>query len=147
MKVLRKFLDSQEKHFQKGGKLERLYPLFEATDTLLFSEGVVTRYASHVRDALDLKRTMTWVVIALIPCVIMALYNTGMQANTALAALGKTGVEGWRGAILSLLGLGVDPGRVYRQHGSRRPLFFPHLPRHRGGRGLLGSALCGHSQT
>ncbi|MBN2429416.1 MAG: NADH:ubiquinone reductase (Na(+)-transporting) subunit B [Deltaproteobacteria bacterium] len=125
MKVLRKFLDSQEKHFQKGGKLERLYPLFEATDTLLFSEGVVTRYASHVRDALDLKRTMTWVVIALIPCVIMALYNTGMQANTALAALGKTGAEGWRGAILSLLGMGVDPGGLIANMVHGALYFFP----------------------
>jgi len=125
VKVLRKFLDSQEKHFEKGGRLERFYPLFEATDTLLFSEGVVTRSASHVRDALDLKRTMTWVVIALVPCVIMALYNTGMQANTALTALGKTGVEGWRGAILSLLGLGVDPGGLFANmiHGAL--YFFP----------------------
>lgn len=125
MRVLRKFLDSQEKHFKKGGKLERLYPLFEATDTLLFSEGEVTRFASHVRDALDLKRTMTWVVIALIPCVIMALYNTGMQANTALAALGKTGVEGWRGAILSLLGLGVDPGGLLANMVHGALYFFP----------------------
>jgi len=125
VRVLRKFLDSQEKHFKKGGKLERLYPLFEATDTLLFSEGEVTRFASHVRDALDLKRTMTWVVIALIPCVIMALYNTGMQANTALAALGKTGVEGWRGAILSLLGLGVDPGGLLANMVHGALYFFP----------------------
>jgi Na+-transporting NADH:ubiquinone oxidoreductase subunit B len=113
VKFLRSFLDSQEKHFQEGGKLERLYPLYEATDTLLYSEGKVTKCASHVRDALDLKRTMTWVVIALIPTVIMALYNTGMQANTALSALGQSSVEGWRGVILSLLGIGVDPGGIF----------------------------------
>ncbi len=125
MKFLRSFLDSQEKHFQEGGKLERLYPLYEATDTLLYSEGKVTKCASHVRDALDLKRTMTWVVIALIPTVIMALYNTGMQANTALATLGQTSVEGWRGVILSLLGIGVDPGGIFANMVHGALYFFP----------------------
>ncbi len=112
MKTLRKFLDSQEKRFLQGGPLERLFPLYEAADTLLFSPGKVTRGLTHVRDALDLKRTMTWVVIALVPTVIMALYNTGLQANTVLTALGRSGAAGWRGALLSLLGIGVDPGSL-----------------------------------
>ncbi|MCK5075918.1 MAG: NADH:ubiquinone reductase (Na(+)-transporting) subunit B [Calditrichia bacterium] len=112
MKLLRKFLDSQEKHFKKGGKLERLFPLYESADTLLYSAGKVTKSASHVRDALDLKRMMTWVVIALFPAVLMALYNTGMQANSALAVLGKTSVEGWRGVVLSFVGIGVDAGDI-----------------------------------
>lgn len=125
MRFLRRFLDAQEKHFEKGGRLERFYPLYEATDTLLYSGGSVTRHASHVRDALDLKRTMAWVVIALIPTVIMALYNTGMQANTALTVLGRTSVEGWRGVLLSLLGLGIDPGSLAANmiHGAL--YFFP----------------------
>jgi len=112
VKILRKFFDSQEKHFHKGGSLQTLYPLYEAVDTLLFSTGKVTRGPTHLRDALDLKKTMTWVVIALIPTVIMALYNTGLQANGLLAAMGKTGAEGWRGALLALLGVGTDPASL-----------------------------------
>ncbi len=109
MRSLRKFLDNQEKHFAKGGKLERLFPLFEMTDTFLYTPGTVTRTASHVRDALDLKRMMMVVVVALIPAIFMALYNTGLQANLAIQNLGLAAVEGWRGFVLSSLGIGVDP--------------------------------------
>lgn len=112
MKFLRDFLDSQEKHFIKGGKLERLYPLYEAADTFLYSTGTVTANAAHVRDALDLKRMMITVVVALIPAVAMALYNTGMQANLALQELGASAAAGWRGAALAMLGLGINPGNI-----------------------------------
>ena len=120
MKGLRNFLDKQEKHFIKGGKLEKLYPLFEATDTFLFTSGKVTKRASHIRDAMDLKRVMVWVVYALIPCVYMALYNTGLQANLALEKLGAPSVAGWRGDILSLLGTGTSPDSIIANviHGS-----------------------------
>jgi Na+-transporting NADH:ubiquinone oxidoreductase subunit B len=120
MKVLRDFLDKQEKHFTKGGKLEKLYPLFEATDSFLFTPGKVTKRASHIRDAMDLKRVMVWVVYALVPCVYMALYNTGLQANLALEKLGAPSVEGWRGDILSLLGTGTSPDSIIANviHGS-----------------------------
>ncbi len=112
MKFLRKFLDKQAKHFEKGGKLERLYPIYEAVDVFLYTSGEVTTSGSHVRDAIDLKRIMMVVVYALIPTVIMALYNTGYQANLALQQLGKTVIPGWRGTILSFLGFGVDPGNI-----------------------------------
>ncbi len=65
MQALRNLLDKQAKHFQKGGRLEKLYPLWEATDTFLFTPGEVTQRASHARDGLDLKRMMMTVVIAL----------------------------------------------------------------------------------
>ena len=77
MRLLRKFLDSQSKHFQKGGNLEIIYPLYEAVDTFLFTPSSVTKGSSHIRDALDLKRMMITVVIALIPPIFMAMYNTG----------------------------------------------------------------------
>ena len=76
MQFLRKFLHNQEKHFTKGGKLEKLYPLFEATESFAFTSGAVTKRASHVRDVMDLKRMMMMVVYALIPTVLMALFNT-----------------------------------------------------------------------
>ena len=74
--------------FDKGGPLEKLYPVWEAHDTLLFTPGEVTKGTTHVRDGLDLKRMMITVVIALLPCIGMALYNTGYQANLAIANLG-----------------------------------------------------------
>ncbi len=82
--ALRDLLDRIGPHFEKGGRLERLYPLWEAADTFLYAPSSVTRTGSHVRDALDLKRMMMTVVIATLPCVYMALYNTGLQANLAL---------------------------------------------------------------
>ncbi|NLV25059.1 MAG: NADH:ubiquinone reductase (Na(+)-transporting) subunit B [Deltaproteobacteria bacterium] len=125
MKTLRKILDSQERHFLRGGTLERLYPLYEAADTLLFSTGKVTRGMTHLRDALDLKKTMTWVVIALLPTVVMALYNTGLQANSVLSSLGREGADGWRGLALSLLGIGIDPGSLAGNMVHGALYFFP----------------------
>ena len=112
MKPLRKILDSQKKHFLKGGKLEKLYPLYEATDTFLYTSGSVTKNPPFVRDALDLKRMMITVVYAALPAVIMALYNTGLQANQALQQLGQTTVAGWRGSLLALMGFGVQPDSI-----------------------------------
>ncbi len=106
MKFLRDLHDKIEPHFHKGGKLEKLYPLYEAQDTLLFTPGHVTKGASHVRDALDLKRMMVTVVIALIPCILVAMYNTGYQANAALAE--GASAFGWRGWIMDLLSFGYN---------------------------------------
>ena len=65
MKFLRSQLDKVEKHFEKGGKLEKLYPLYDAIDTFLFVPGYRTKKAPHVRDYIDLKRSMIFVVIEL----------------------------------------------------------------------------------
>jgi Na+-transporting NADH:ubiquinone oxidoreductase subunit B len=108
MKVLRQYLDKIRPAFEVGGKLERFYPLYEATDTFLFTTDDVTTSAPHVRDAMDLKRIMTLVVYALLPCVFMAMWNTGYQANLAMQELGTTTAPGWRGALLTGL-IGYDP--------------------------------------
>jgi Na+-transporting NADH:ubiquinone oxidoreductase subunit B len=105
MKGFRKFLDNQEKYFRKGGPLEKLYPLFDATDSFLFSTGRVTERLTHVRDVISLKRVMICVVVSLVPAVLMALYNTGMQANLVLETLRQTSIAGWRGEVLSALGV------------------------------------------
>ncbi len=109
MKFLRKLLDRIEPAFQKGGKLEKLFPAFEAIDTFLYTPKSVATGSCHVRDALDYKRMMTIVMIALLPCIFMAMYNTGLQANSAMAELGVSHAPGWRGAILEALGVGYDP--------------------------------------
>lgn len=112
MKVLRDFLDSQHTHFAKGGKLEVLYPLYEALDTFVYTPGETAEGTVHVRDAIDLKRLMGTVAIALLPCILMALFNTGYQANSVLAEMGQTTAAGWRGGILSLMGLATDPHNI-----------------------------------
>ena len=120
MKFLRKFLDKQKKHFLNGGKFKKFYPIFEAVDTFLYTPGDTTRNAPHIRDAIDIKRTMSVVVIALVPTVIMALYNTGYQANLALVK-----PEGWRLGVLSFLGIGFDSESILdnMMHGAL--YFFP----------------------
>ncbi len=110
MKLLRRFLDSQHKHFSGGGKLAFFYPLYEMIDTFLYTPADTTRGRVHVRDALDLKRLMATVGLALTPCIFMAIYNTGYQANRALRAMGIDQSEGWRGEFLACLNLPLDPG-------------------------------------
>lgn len=111
MKALEHFLDSKKHLFEKGGKLERFYPAFEAADTFLFTPDAVTRSDAHVRDSNDLKRTMMMVVYAMIPCVLMAIYNTGLQANAILAS-GKFQAIGWRHDLITALGLSHDPSNL-----------------------------------
>lgn len=67
--------------FAKGGRLETFYPLYEAIDTFLYTPGEITGGPSHVRDSMDLKRMMSIVVLAILPTVFMAMWNTGFQAN------------------------------------------------------------------
>ena len=81
MNWLRKILDNLEPNFKKGGKLERLYPLYEATDTILFSTDERTHSGPHVRDSVDIKRVMILVVISLIPCYIFGALNIGYQES------------------------------------------------------------------
>ena len=112
MKALRGILDNLHPLFVKGGKLEKLYPLYEAGDTFLFTPGEVTKGASHLRDGIDLKRMMSIVVVALVPCVLMALYNTGLQANLGLQSMGLSETSGWRAATMATMGIGYDPNNV-----------------------------------
>ncbi len=111
MKLLRNLLDKQGKLFQKGSKLEKLYPLHEAGDTFIFTPGKVTSGPTHLRDALDLKRMMMTVVIALAGCIYMAMYNTGYQAHLAISK-GAIPLETWQTRAMEILGLGFDPGNL-----------------------------------
>jgi Na+-transporting NADH:ubiquinone oxidoreductase subunit B len=111
MKALRDFLDSVHPLFAKGGKYEKFYPFYEANDTIFFTPDTVTKTGSHVRDGLDLKRMMITVVVALIPCIIVAMYNTGYQANAALAE--GMSPDNWRGWLIDVLGIGYNPGNIF----------------------------------
>ena len=107
MKLLRRILDRQARHFEPGGRFERFYPLYEAPDTFLYTPGKTTAGAAHVRDALDLKRLMMTVVVALVPCVLMAMWNTGRQIHLAVAG-GAAPLSNWRTDAMEMLGLPFD---------------------------------------
>ena len=79
MEFIRKKLDIIRKPFNKGEKLERFAPAINAFDTFLFVPNHTTKTGSHIRDAVDLKRTMVTVIIALLPALFYGIYNTGYQ--------------------------------------------------------------------
>lgn len=111
MKALREFLDKQAPLFEKGGKFEDFYAFYEANDTIFFTPGDVTHGNVHVRDAINLKRMMITVVVALLPCVAMAFYNTGYQANLAISQ-GATPLHNWQEAVYMAMGLAYDPASI-----------------------------------
>jgi Na+-transporting NADH:ubiquinone oxidoreductase subunit B len=107
--ALRKFLDSIEPEFEKGGRLERWYAVYEAIDTILYTPGKVTVTSSHVRDAVDLKRVMTTVWVCAFFPMFAGMYFTGLHANLAMDQLGIDQLAGWRGFIVELIA-GYDAG-------------------------------------
>jgi len=148
--MIRKMLDRFEPMFKPGGKLEKLYPLYEANDTFLFTPGEVAHGGTHVRDALDTKRMMSMVIVALLPCIFMALYNTGYQAQVVLKSMADFEMPswwngGWRYSVLSWLGIDYkNPGagfmglrQNYALHDTRSTLFPPCLHRHDGSRWIV----------
>jgi len=110
--MLRRLLDQLKPMFDEDGRFHRLHPLYEATETFFYTPGDVTKTASHIRDAMDLKRMMTMVVIALGPCALMAMWNTGYQAHLLMAEAGQATADGWRGAVMNGLGLGYSPDNI-----------------------------------
>ncbi|NRP12649.1 Na(+)-translocating NADH-quinone reductase subunit B [Aliiroseovarius sp. xm-m-379] len=102
---LRNFFDRIEPHFEKGGKYHKYYSIYEMVESLVYTPKTVTTVAPHARSYVDMKRIMTYVVIATIPCILMALYNTGLQSNLAIAEFGPSG---WRAGIIEALGIGFN---------------------------------------
>ena len=84
MKGLRRFLDRIKPDFEPGGRFGRLHSTFDAFETFLFVPDKTTHSGSHIRDAMDLKRTMIIVVLALMPCLLFGMYNVGLQHFRAI---------------------------------------------------------------
>ena len=118
---LRAFFDRIEPHFEKGGRYEAYFPIYEMVESFLFTPKTVTTAAPHARSYIDMKRIMTYVVIATIPCILFAWYNTGFQANSAIAA----GLEPsyWQSSIGGLFGYDPDNLIANLWHGAC--FFFP----------------------
>ncbi len=109
---LRDALDNIEPHFEKGGRFEKFYSVYEMVDTVFYSPGHVTKTSSHVRDAVDMKRVMTTVWWCAFFPMFAGMYHAGLQANLAMDAMGIAGLEGWRGVLLELVA-GYDAESIW----------------------------------
>ena len=87
MKFLRNLLDKVEPNFTGNGKYAKFYPLYEMADTFLFTPTDKTKNGPHIRDAVDLKRVMSFVVIAMLPALLFGIFNVGRQVNPNAAII------------------------------------------------------------
>jgi Na+-transporting NADH:ubiquinone oxidoreductase subunit B len=116
MKSLRKYLDHIKPRFQKGGKYEKLHSTFEAFESFLFVPDTVTNKGVHIRDAVDMKRTMTVVIIALLPALLFGMWNAGSLSHASQGIQASLWENLWFGflKVLPLLvvsygvGLGIE---------------------------------------
>jgi Na+-transporting NADH:ubiquinone oxidoreductase subunit B len=116
MDFLRKKIDKIKPHFEEGGKLEKFRSVFEGFETFIFVPDKVTSGGSHVRDYIDMKRTMTIVIIALVPTLLFGAYNVGLQHFRSIGM--ETGIlqNFWFGFLKMLpliivsygVGLGIE---------------------------------------
>ncbi len=111
---VRKFLDGIEHHFEKGGRYEKWYALYEAADTFFYRPASVTRTTAHVRDGLDLKRMMITVWLCTFPAMFFGMWNIGYQANSIYAVNPDllAAQTDWRIALISLFA-GFNPGSLW----------------------------------
>ena len=110
--MLRDFFDKLEPHFEKGGKYEKYYALYEMVDTFFYSPPSVTHAASHVRDGIDLKRIMITVWLCTFPAMFFGMYNVGAQALGYMAENGITATGDWRFFFTDLL-IAYDPDSIW----------------------------------
>jgi Na+-transporting NADH:ubiquinone oxidoreductase subunit B len=120
VKALRNLVDSMKPAFAKGGKLEKLHWVFDGLETFLFTPGHATEKGAHIRDGIDLKRTMSIVIMAMLPCLLFGMWNVGHQHYLAIGEFVGRGDGFWEkflfGAIKVLpivvvsygVGLGVE---------------------------------------
>ncbi|RAW91701.1 NADH:ubiquinone reductase (Na(+)-transporting) subunit B [Photorhabdus laumondii] len=112
---LKNYFEKIEHHFEPGGKLEKYYPLYEAVTTIFYTPGTVTSGGAHVRDAIDLKRMMIMVWLAVFPAMFWGMYNVGQQAIPALyhlyngAELQQLLVSDWHYCVAQFLGASLTP--------------------------------------
>ncbi|MEM1072964.1 MAG: NADH:ubiquinone reductase (Na(+)-transporting) subunit B [Pseudomonadota bacterium] len=102
---LRSFFDRIEPNFEKGGKWEKYFPIYEMVESFLYTPKTVTTAAPHARSYIDMKRIMTYVVIATIPCILMGVWNIGFQVNSALQTFEASG---WRAWLIEAAGIGFN---------------------------------------
>jgi Na+-transporting NADH:ubiquinone oxidoreductase subunit B len=137
MKFLRDALDKAKHNFEKGGKWEKYYYVFEAFDTFAFLPNTTTPVkGAQIRDAVDMKRFMMTVIISMVPCLLFGIVNIGYQHFQAIGQEGTLWEMTWIGLVQSVpiiivsygAGLGVE-------------FLFATLRRHPVNEGFLVSGL------
>jgi len=116
MNSLRKKLDKLKPHFEEGGRFSKLRSVFEGFESFMFVSDKVTFRGSHIRDNIDMKRTMTVVIIALVPVLLFGAYNTGLQHFRSVGAEAGILNSFWFGflrilpliIVSYLVGLGIE---------------------------------------
>jgi Na+-transporting NADH:ubiquinone oxidoreductase subunit B len=117
VKFLRKIFDNAHAKLNKSEKTKKLFPLVDSVDTLMFTPNHTTKGGAHIRDGIDLKRTMMFVIIALIPCLLFGMYNVGLQHDLANASVEWSGIDQFLFGLMKVLplvivsygvGLGVE---------------------------------------
>jgi Na+-transporting NADH:ubiquinone oxidoreductase subunit B len=116
--MLRKYIDKLKPKFEKGGKFEILHSTFEAFESFLFVPDTVTRRGTHIRDAVDMKRTMSVVIMATIPALLFGMWNTGYQQAESIGITRTLMENFWFGflrvfpiiVVSYAVGLGIEFG-------------------------------------
>jgi Na+-transporting NADH:ubiquinone oxidoreductase subunit B len=117
MKLFKNILNGIKPHFEEGGKLEKLYPAYDAFETFLFVPDHTSQSGSHIHDAIDLKRTMFSVILALLPALIFGMWNIGYQHFIAIGTTEPAIIEAFIYGALRVLpmiivsygvGLGIE---------------------------------------
>ena len=111
-------MDKISPSFHEGGKLAKLQSVYDGMETFLFTPNTTSRCGVHIHDANDMKRTMSTVIVALIPCLLFGMYNVGLQHYLALGQAAQTGwFTMWLFGLLAMLpviivsyvvGLGIE---------------------------------------
>ncbi len=125
MKGLHNFIDKKLKpNFTEGGKLSKFWVVFDALETFAFTPGHVTKSGAHIRDGIDLKRTMFMVILALIPCLLFGTWNAGHQYYASIGQeadlWAKLGVGALKVLPLVVVSYGVGLGIEFVFAGIRK---------------------------
>lgn len=114
MKFVQNLIESVKPHFEEGGKLSRYWVVFDSLETFAFTPGHVTTSGAHIRDGIDLKRTMFLVIVAMIPCLLFGTWNVGQQYHLSLGQesdlLANLMVGAWKVIPLVVVSYGVGLG-------------------------------------
>lgn len=116
MNAIRNFVDKIKPNFQKGGRFHYLHSSFDAFETFLFVPNKTTFSGSHIRDHIDMKRTMSVVVMALVPTLLFGIWNVGYQHHLSFGVAASLWENIWFGALKVLpilvvsyaVGLGIE---------------------------------------
>ncbi len=85
---LKKYLDKIKPHFEEGGRLHAFRSVYEGFESFLYVPNTTSVTGAHIHDAIDSKRIMSVVVIALLPALLFGMYNVGYQNSAAAGELG-----------------------------------------------------------